>query len=180
MKISTSITIIILITTILSCVRVLAEEPDWQTQNANLSSEQANTAKKNADTAAENADTAAQNASSAAQNANTTSQNANTAAQNVKNVNSTTTTMVTHVPAPKEVTVVPAGFVNCFVIKAGWFNGLWIPDHRVCKYNPSKEGIAWIEGYWACTRYKTTVNMNGECTHWDWKPGRWVRTFEVY
>jgi len=92
----------------------------------------------------------------------------------------TVTVMVTPVPAPKEVTVVPAGFVNCFVVKAGWFNNQWIPDHRVCKYNPSKEGVAWIEGYWACTKYKTTENMQGDCTNWDWKPGRWVRTFEVY
>lgn len=167
-----------------------AQNASTQSQNANTATQNANTQSKNANTAAQNANTQSQNANTAAQNASTQSQNANTATQNAntqsQNANTaaqnanTMAIVVTAVPAPKEVTVVPAGFINCFVIKAGWFNGVWVPEHRVCKYNPSKEGIAWIEGYWACTNYKTTGNMKGECTKWDWKPGRWVRTFEVY
>ena len=98
---------------------------------------------------------------------NTATQVANTA---TKTVNTTTTVMITPVPAPKEVIVAPAGFISCLVIKAGWFNGQWIPDHRLCKYNPSSQGVAWIEGYWACIKFTTTAG-NGACTGWDWKPG---------
>jgi len=86
--------------------------------------------------------------------------------------------IVTPVPAPKEVVVTPQGYVNCFTVDAGWNGDLWVPAHRVCQYNntdPSVQGVAWVEGYWACNTY-----TNQQCTNWVWKPGRWVKTLEVY
>lgn len=158
-----------LITALLTYSYVFAEAPDWRKQNADLESQQADTAKKNADTAAENANTEAVKQNTAAQGANmAASQNENQSR------------IITPVPVPKETNGIPAGFISCVVIQAGWHNGRWVPEHRVCKYNPTEEGAAWIEGYWACTQYKTTGNMNAACTNWDWKPGHWVKKFESY
>ncbi|GEM_PF-1587686 len=176
MKIWTSIKVSLLITILFFCTQIFAQEPDWQQQNADLAAEKADTAKKNAETESINADTAAQNANTAEQNANTSARNANTAEQNAN----TLSKIVTPVPAPKEVKPAPTGFVNCFVVQAGWVNNVWVPEHRVCKYSPSQEGVAWVEGYWACTTYKTIEHRKDECTNWDWKPGHWVKTFEVY
>ena len=87
--------------------------------------------------------------------------------------------IVTPVPAPKETIVIPQGYTNCFTVAAGWYNNIWVPEHRVCQYaattDATYEGTTWIEGYWACNVYK-----NQECTNWEWKPGRWVKTLEVY
>ena len=89
--------------------------------------------------------------------------------------------IVSPVPSLKEVIATPEGFVNCFTIQAGWYKNAWVPAHRVCQYDnvpgqsTSYEGVAWIESYWACTQY------TGEtCTKWEWKPGHWVKTLEVY
>src|SRR5690348_14488814 len=69
----------------------------------------------------------------------------------------TTTTerhvIVTPVPAAKETIVTPQGYINCFTVDAGWFRDVWIPSHRVCQYENTGEGVAWVEGYWACTKY---------------------------
>lgn len=181
MKIPGSIKMIVLMTTLLSCTHVFAVEsewenqnsnlvePDWRTENAKLEQEKANTARTNADTAAENANTAAQISNTAAQNANNYQQNANI---NMR--------METPVPTPKEANLPPPGSVECLQIRAGWFNSIWIPEHRVCKYNQSSQGVAWIEGYWACTQYKALGNTNGVCSNWDWKPGHWVQKFSNY
>jgi hypothetical protein len=85
------------------------------------------------------------------------------------------------VPSAKEQIATPEGYVNCFTIEAGWYKDAWVPEHRICQYEnvPGQtvtyEGVAWIESYWACTQYTETT-----CTKWEWKPGRWVKTFEVY
>ncbi|SRR5579883_1582555 len=86
-----------------------------------------------------------------------------------------TTTVRTPVPAAKEVVATPAGYVRCNTIAAGWYKGVWYPEHRVCEYSNSPEGVAWIEGYWACTQA-----TNGECLAWDWRPGHWEKTLENY
>ena len=117
-----------------------------------------------------------QNANLEAEQANIAKEKADTAAENAN----TLIELSTPVPTPKETVVVPQGYLNCFMIKAGWFNGSWIQDHRVCQYSGSKEGIAWIDGYWACTKYKSTGNLSGECTSWQWKSGHWVQKFDLY
>ncbi|MBA3661331.1 MAG: hypothetical protein H0W64_06365 [Gammaproteobacteria bacterium] len=85
--------------------------------------------------------------------------------------------IVTAVPAPKEVIDTPSGFINCFTIKEGWYQDVWLAEHRVCQYENSPSGVAWVEGYWACSKY----NMDEKkCTTWDWKAARWEKTLSVY
>lgn len=89
-----------------------------------------------------------------------------------------TTTIVTPVPAPQEVVATPQGSTNCFMVAAGWYKNQWVSEHSVCQYAANTaEGLAWIAGHWSCTKYKVSV---GACTRWEWKAGRWVKTFEVY
>lgn len=89
--------------------------------------------------------------------------------------------IMTPVPSAKEEIATPTGYVNCFAVEAGWYKNAWIPEHRVCQYEAAPgqtvtyEGVAWIDSYWACTQYTDTV-----CTKWEWKPGHWVKTLEVY
>jgi hypothetical protein len=94
--------------------------------------------------------------------------------------------IITTVPAPKEQIVVPQGYISCFVVAAGWsYNNTWAPEHKVCQYAPNNgtavQGVAWVDSYWACTQYKSSDRpKEGECTKWEWQPGHWVKTLEVY
>ncbi len=89
--------------------------------------------------------------------------------------------IVSPVPTAKEEISTPDGYVNCFTIESGWYKNAWVPEHRVCQYENvagqtvAYEGVAWVESYWACTQYTGTA-----CTSWEWKPGHWVKTLEVY
>lgn len=85
--------------------------------------------------------------------------------------------IVTTTPAPKEVLPIPTGFVSCFIVKAGWYQDVWIADHNVCTYSNSPNGMVWVEGYWACNKYDAT---EGKCTNWDWKSAHWEKTVTVY
>lgn len=82
-------------------------------------------------------------------------------------------------PAAKEIIETPKGQVSCFQVAAGWNQDIWVPEHRVCQYpnqaSSTQTGVAWVESYWACNQYTDTT-----CTKWEWKPGHWVKTFEVY
>lgn len=97
---------------------------------------------------------------------------------NVQADTTTTTTrvIVTPVPEPKETVMIPEGYQYCFTVAAGWYQDTWIPQHQVCQYSQSTEGVVWVQGYWACNKY----NANNDCTNWIWKSGRWVKSFEVY
>lgn len=86
-------------------------------------------------------------------------------------------TIVTTVPAPKESVVIPVGYANCFTIKAGWYLDTWVAEHNVCQYSNSPEGVAWVEGYWACNKYDL---VTGTCTNWEWKGGHWEKTLTIY
>lgn len=86
-------------------------------------------------------------------------------------------TIITTVPAPKETIVVPTGYSTCFTVKSGWYQNVWVAEHKVCQYSGSEAGVAWVDGYWSCTKYD---NAQGICTNWDWKSGRWEKTFTVY
>ena len=91
-----------------------------------------------------------------------------------------TSTLYTPVPEPKEVIPIPVGYSNCFSVEAGWKGEIWIPKHRVCQYDTSKgayQGSTWIDGYWKCTEAK---RLEGMCIKWEWQPGRWVTSLEVY
>lgn len=94
--------------------------------------------------------------------------------------------IVTTVPAPKEQIVIPQGYVSCFQVPAGWSaNNVWVPERKVCQYIPGTaavQGAAWVDSYWACTQYKPTPAKptESDCTTWEWRPGHWVKTLEVY
>ncbi len=96
----------------------------------------------------------------------------NAQAQETTEVTTTTTTsgplmIVTPVPAPKEVVVIPQeGKKTCYQVEAGFVNNVWVPKHDVCQYNVSK---AWVDSYWKCTSHVDT-----KCTGWDWVPGHYV------
>lgn len=85
-------------------------------------------------------------------------------------------TIVSPVPTAKEVIATPQGYVSCFTIDGAWVKDIWIPRHRVCQYEGSSEGVAWVEGYWQCNK----STPQGVCTNWEWKPGRWEKTLVVY
>jgi hypothetical protein len=85
--------------------------------------------------------------------------------------------IVTTVPAPKETIVIPEGFINCFSVTAGWYQGTWVAQHNVCQYPNTPNGVAWVEGYWACTKYDIS---QGQCTNWEWKSAHWEKTLVVY
>jgi hypothetical protein len=85
--------------------------------------------------------------------------------------------IVTPAPAAKEVIETPSGYAYCFTVNSGWFNHEWIPEHRICQYENTPGKVAWIEGYWACTKYKMD---EGICTDWKWRAGHWTETLKVY
>ncbi len=89
--------------------------------------------------------------------------------------------IITPVPSAKEEIPTPSGYVHCFNVEAGWYKTAWVPEHRICQYENAPgqavtyEGVAWVGSYWSCTQYTGTT-----CTKWEWKPGHWVKTLEVY
>lgn len=85
-------------------------------------------------------------------------------------------TVITTVPVADEVIAAPQGYITCTVIDAGWYNNAWIPAHKVCKYENSSEGVAWIEGYWKCNK----ATAAGACVIWEWQAGRWEKTYTTY
>lgn len=85
--------------------------------------------------------------------------------------------IVTPVPTAKEVIVTPTGYFNCFTVNAGWYRNEWIPAHRICQYENMPNKVAWVEGYWACTKYKVDESI---CTDWQWRAGHWVETLAIY
>lgn len=85
--------------------------------------------------------------------------------------------IVTEVPAPKEEIVAPTGYIDCFVVEAGWMKNEWIPRHRICEYENMPGKAAWVEGYWACETYKLD---EGICTDWKWRPAHWVEKLVIY
>lgn len=85
--------------------------------------------------------------------------------------------IVTPVPAPKEVIVIPAGYVNCTVVPGRWMYSTWIPQHHVCRYAHNVKKVTWVEGYWACTKYS---QMSGQCKHWKWHSSEWYNRVVMY
>lgn len=85
--------------------------------------------------------------------------------------------IITEVPAPKIIVDAPVNYVSCSTVPAGWHGTVWIPAHKICQYSNAPEGVAWIEGYWMCTKYKLD---SGECTGWDWKDAHWVKVMDSY
>ena len=92
------------------------------------------------------------------------------------NVHAAQGTIITEVPLPKETVMIPEGYAHCFTVEAGWYQNTWIPRHQICQYEKITQGVAWIEGYWRCTKF-TAI---GVCETWDWIKGHWQKTLAVY
>lgn len=80
-------------------------------------------------------------------------------------------TITTTIPAANSDMAIPEGFVSCATMDASWVDDVWVPAHKVCKYENASEGVAWIEGYWKCTK----ATMDGACTIWEWQNGHWQK-----
>jgi hypothetical protein len=74
--------------------------------------------------------------------------------------------LISPVPAPREMAVVPGGYEKCYVVESGWYRGRWVPTHRVCHYHHQNLY------YWRCDRYSTNT---GVCRAWFWVPSHWSR-----
>lgn len=70
------------------------------------------------------------------------------------------------VPPDREAMMPPRGYANCQTVPAGYYQGVWTNQHRICNY--SRHRGMWISGYWQCAKVK-----KGFCAHWDWAPSRW-------
>jgi hypothetical protein len=85
---------------------------------------------------------------------------------------------VAPVPADKEASIIPPGPHKCFVVQGRWFNTVWIPTHKVCKYgiNHQRNSQTWIAGYWRCIYY----NRGGTCNSPSWVPAHWSKTILIH
>lgn len=77
-------------------------------------------------------------------------------------------TIVVEAPAPKEVVVIPPGYIQCKVISAGFHHGRYIDKHRVC-YTP-RGHVQWISAHWECTKFSSSRKI---CRSWVWIPSYW-------
>lgn len=91
--------------------------------------------------------------------------------------NSDENPLVTAPPAPKEKVATPPNYKYCFTIKEGWYRHHWISKHHICIYENIPNKVAWVDGYWICSKYNTNTN---ECSNWDWKKARWEGKLVIY
>jgi hypothetical protein len=93
----------------------------------------------------------------------------------IQTTNGNNQTIITPVPADREVVLVPRGYTHCYVVPASWYQGAWVAPHKVCEYvNRTKP--TWISGYWHCTHY----DMQNTCSHWKWTPSHWSNAITTY
>ncbi|OGT07760.1 MAG: hypothetical protein A2X78_04065 [Gammaproteobacteria bacterium GWE2_37_16] len=70
-----------------------------------------------------------------------------------------------------EVTLPPMGYVKCYTVPASAHFGVWYNKHRICEYENSFFGDAWIDGYWECRNYNS---FTAACSKWHWVKSHWV------
>lgn len=83
------------------------------------------------------------------------------------NVQASTNIIIT-TPPVREVVVPPRGYAKCQMLPAGFYNGVWVNERRVCHY--ARRGT-WVSGYWQCNNYKPN---KGICKKWVWVPSYWA------
>jgi hypothetical protein len=83
--------------------------------------------------------------------------------------------IVSPVPAPRQVNVVPVGYRSCMLSRPGYYNRVWVSSHRVCRYQQPGR-VTWVDGYWFCSQY----DVAGRCLFWDWRASRWERVVVQY
>lgn len=76
--------------------------------------------------------------------------------------------IVTNVPPPKQVIVIPRGYY-CKIVPAHVSKKIWINTYKVCYV---KNGhTKWVSAHWECTKYKASKNT---CRKWVWIPSYWT------
>jgi hypothetical protein len=91
---------------------------------------------------------------------------------NALNVFASTKIIFSLAPPPdREIVVPPRGYINCHLVQAGYYHGMWVNQHRVCQYSRHNSGV-WISGHWQCTNLIPGQNV---CLSWNWVPARWDR-----
>jgi hypothetical protein len=78
--------------------------------------------------------------------------------------------ITTTVPASRVVAAPPPGYMTCYSVPSGVYNGIWVNRHRVCQYDDDRYAGSWVAGYWTCVHYR----HSGACTRWAWVDSHWV------
>lgn len=84
--------------------------------------------------------------------------------------------IMTPVPPPRDVMVIPVGYATCHMAPGRWMYSTWIPPHHVCRYAHNPQKVTWVEGYWSCANY----SMKGQCKAWVWHSAQWYNRVVVY
>lgn len=71
----------------------------------------------------------------------------------------------------EEIVWPPMGYSKCYTVPAGSSYGVWYNKHRVCEYEDSFYGDAWVDGYWECKDYNVFTTA---CSKWHWVKSHWV------
>jgi hypothetical protein len=87
------------------------------------------------------------------------------------------TIIVTPAPVVRQIVVPPSGYVGCRISRDGFYDGMWVPGHQICRYSNLPGRVEWVSGYWACTEYNLDT---GACGYWDWRSPRWSNQVVVY
>lgn len=72
-------------------------------------------------------------------------------------------------PAPREVILPPPGYLSCYTVPGGYYNGIWINQHNECQY-ANAPGM-WVAAHWECHRFD---QAEGICKRWRWIPSYWA------
>jgi hypothetical protein len=78
-------------------------------------------------------------------------------------------------PPVREIVVGPPGYTTCYVVPAGFFNGVWFHKHRVCEYEGSAGLRIWVNGFWQCGSFRS----GGICTGWHWIGSHWANRHDM-
>lgn len=78
---------------------------------------------------------------------------------------------ISNVPVQREAVPPPGGSMNCYMAPSGYYNGIWINEHRICEYDNSPYGAVWVAGFWQCVNF----SRHGVCRQWYWQRSHWVR-----
>lgn len=75
-------------------------------------------------------------------------------------------------PPPARVVIVPPrGYSHCYLTRAMWVDGIWIPPHQECVYSENTRSSVWVSGYWGCV----VPGRHGRCGRWKWLSHHWMR-----
>ena len=85
--------------------------------------------------------------------------------------------IITTPPPLQEIVVEPVGYSRCYSVPAGFYQGIWHYEHRLCEYD--EDSGVWVAGYWQCGR----VAPGGRCMRTVWVRSHWAvpedREYEI-